>query len=72
MMSGAMKLSTRRSLFRSLSRTAGVFYLDQLLSGIDLDVQFVNVAREANKKLYVIMAMLAIGKVERLAEKIGL
>lgn len=47
MMSGTMKLSTRRSLFRSLSRTAGVFYLDQLLSGIDLDVQFVNVAREA-------------------------
>jgi Carboxylesterase family len=47
MMSGTMKLSTRRSLFRSLSRTAGVFYLDQLLSGIDLDVQFVNVARES-------------------------
>jgi hypothetical protein len=50
-----MKLSTRRSLFRSLSRTAGVFYLDQLLSGIDLDVQFVNVAREAglrSKNIY--------------------
>ena len=43
----AMKHSTRRSLFRSLARTAGVFYLDQLLSGLDLDVQFVNVAREA-------------------------
>ena len=55
MMSGTMKLSTRRSLFRSLSRTAGVFYLDQLLSGIDLDVQFVNVAREAglrSKNIY--------------------
>lgn len=42
-----MKRPTRRSLFRSLSRTAGVFFLDQLLDGIDLDVQFVNVAREA-------------------------
>ena len=50
-----MKLSTRRFLFRSLSRAAGVFYLDQLLSGIDLDVQFVNVAREAglrSKNIY--------------------
>jgi ornithine carbamoyltransferase len=30
------------------------------------------VAREANKKVYVIMAMLAVAKVGRLAEKIGL
>ena len=38
---------TRRSLIRSLSATASVFTLDQLLQGANLDVQFVNVAREA-------------------------
>ncbi len=32
----------------------------------------VNVAREANWKVYVIMAMLALGKVQKLGEKIGL
>ena len=31
----------------SVCRTAAVFTLDQLLSGVDADVQFVNVAREA-------------------------
>jgi len=37
----------RRGFVRSLSRTAAVFSLDQLLGGFALDVQFVNVAREA-------------------------
>ena len=32
---------------RSVCRTAAVFSLDQLLTGLDPDVQFVNVAREA-------------------------
>ena len=32
----------------------------------------VNVAREANKKVYVIMAMLAIAKVDKLDQKLGL
>ena len=31
----------------------------------------VNVAREANWKVYVIMAMLAVGKVEGLADRLG-
>jgi hypothetical protein len=37
----------RRFFLRSLSRTAAVFSFDQLVSGFQLDVQFVNVAREA-------------------------
>jgi len=37
----------RRAFVQSLSRAAAVFTLDQLLSGTSLDVQFVNVAREA-------------------------
>src|SRR5260370_30357047 len=37
----------RRKFFQSLSRAAAVFSLDQLLHGLSLDVQFVNVAREA-------------------------
>ena len=41
---------TRRKLIRSLSATATVFSLDQLLSGANLDVQFVNIAREAGLK----------------------
>jgi hypothetical protein len=38
---------SRRRFFRSISRAGLVFSLDQLLSGLDLPVQFVNVAREA-------------------------
>ena len=38
---------TRRSLIQSLSASATVFSLDQLLRGAALDVRFVNVAREA-------------------------
>lgn len=37
----------RRAFFRSICRSAAVFSFDQLLSGLELDVQFVNVAREA-------------------------
>lgn len=37
----------RRRFIQSLSRGAAVFAFDQLLSGLPLDVQFVNVAREA-------------------------
>src|SRR3982074_2083631 len=40
-------MATRRSFIRSISRTLGVFTLDQLLHGLPLGVQFVNVAREA-------------------------
>ncbi len=38
---------TRRRLLQSLSRTAGVFWFHDLAAGLGLDVQFVNVAREA-------------------------
>jgi len=38
---------SRRAFFQSMSRTAAIFSVDQLLSGLDLDIQFVNVAREA-------------------------
>ena len=38
---------SRRGLIRSLCATATVFTLDQLLTGQTLNVQFVNVAREA-------------------------
>lgn len=38
---------SRRTLIRSLCRTAAVFSFDQLLSGAPLGVQFKNVAREA-------------------------
>jgi enediyne biosynthesis protein E4 len=37
----------RRSFMRSLCRTAAVFSATQLLSGLDLGVQFVNVARDS-------------------------
>ena len=37
-----------------------------------MDLHKVNVAREAQKKVYIIMAMLAVAKVQGLAEKIGL
>jgi enediyne biosynthesis protein E4 len=37
----------RRAFLKSLCRTAGVYSLDQLLSGLNLGVQFVSVAREA-------------------------
>jgi enediyne biosynthesis protein E4 len=42
-----MSSSSRRALLRSLCRTAAVFSFDQLLTGLPLDVQFVNVARAA-------------------------
>src|SRR5579885_3378002 len=42
-----MSRLTRRGFVQSLSRTAAVFSLDQLLSGSTMDIQFVNVAREA-------------------------
>ena len=42
-----MSGSSRRALLRSLCRTAAVFSFDQLLTGLPLDVQFVNVARAA-------------------------
>lgn len=38
---------SRRSFIRSLSRTAAVFAFDQLVTGLPLGVQFINVAREA-------------------------
>ena len=44
-----MSLS-RRSLVRSLCKTAAVFSFDQLIQGQGLGVQFVNVAREAGLK----------------------
>jgi hypothetical protein len=40
-------MATRRSFIRSISRTLGVFTFDQLLHGLPLGVQFVNVARQA-------------------------
>jgi hypothetical protein len=42
-----MSAPARREFLRSLCRTAAVFSFDQLLSGLPLDVQFVNIAREA-------------------------
>src|SRR5262249_52013224 len=42
-----MPVPARRAFLRSLCRTAAVFSFDQLLTGLPLDVQFVNVAREA-------------------------
>ena len=42
-----MPKANRRTFIRSVCRTAAVFTLDQLLSGVNLGVQFVNVAREA-------------------------
>src|SRR5438105_3086411 len=42
-----MSRPTRRGFVRSISRAAAVFTFDQLLCGVDADVQFVNVAREA-------------------------
>ena len=42
-----MSKASRRTFVRSVCRTAAVFTLDQLLSGVDAGVQFVNVAREA-------------------------
>src|SRR5205085_7460992 len=42
-----MSRPTRRRFIRSISRAAAVFTFDQLLCGVDADVQFVNVAREA-------------------------
>src|SRR5689334_8520438 len=38
---------SRRAFIRSLARTAAVFAFDDLVSGLTLPVQFVNVAREA-------------------------
>src|SRR5262245_32058003 len=40
----------RRSFAASLCRTAAIFSFDQLISGQDIGVQFVNVAREAGLK----------------------
>jgi len=40
-------LGTRRDFIRSLCRTLPVFSFDQLVRGVPLGVQFVNVAREA-------------------------
>ena len=45
----AMRVS-RRSILRSLSRTAAVFSFDQLVNGQGVGVSFVNVAREAGLK----------------------
>ncbi len=42
-----MRGASRRTFVRSLCRAAAVFSFDQLLSGVDAGVQFVNVAREA-------------------------
>src|SRR6266436_4033067 len=42
-----MTRPNRRMFMQSLSRAAAVFSLDQLLSGVTLDIQFVNVACEA-------------------------
>jgi enediyne biosynthesis protein E4 len=41
------KVFSRRSLIKSVCASAFVFTLDQLLTGQSLDVQFVNIAREA-------------------------
>ena len=38
---------SRRAFVRSLCASLPVFSFDQLLAGVPLDVQFVNVAREA-------------------------
>ncbi len=40
----------RRTFIRSVSRTAAVFSLDQLLTGLPLGVQFINVAKQAGLK----------------------
>ncbi|MDQ6759103.1 MAG: CRTAC1 family protein [Acidobacteriota bacterium] len=42
-----MSGSSRRGFLASLCRTLGVFSFDQLLRGLPLGVQFINVAREA-------------------------
>jgi hypothetical protein len=42
-----MSRPDRRAFVRSLSRAAAVFTFDQLVGSVPLDVQFVNVAREA-------------------------
>src|SRR5260370_16727606 len=40
-------MASRRTFIRSVCRTAAIFNLDQLLSGVEAEVQFVSVAREA-------------------------
>ena len=42
-----MPASSRRNFIRSLCRTSAVFSASQILSGLDLGIQFVNVARES-------------------------
>ena len=42
-----MPANSRRNFLRSLCRTSAVFSAGQLLSGLDLGIQFVNVARES-------------------------
>ena len=42
-----MKTPPRRTFIKSLCRSAAVFSLDQLLSGVEAGVQFVNVAKES-------------------------
>jgi hypothetical protein len=42
-----MRGGSRRTFIQSLCRTAAVFTLEQLLSGLESDVKFVNIAREA-------------------------
>ena len=44
---------------------------DEVTHGV-MDLHRVNVAREAQWKVYVIMAMLAVGKVDGLGEKLGM
>lgn len=64
---------------RAMSRTRGgdALYMHCLPADIDAEVSAAvmerarfSVAREANKKLYVIMALLAVSKVRRLREKL--
>ncbi|MBI5547413.1 MAG: knotted carbamoyltransferase YgeW [Deltaproteobacteria bacterium] len=62
-----------------LTQDGNALYLHCLPADIGAEVSpgvmkkhVVNVAREANKKLYVIMAMLAVAKVQDLAKKLGL
>jgi knotted carbamoyltransferase YgeW len=62
-----------------LTKNASALYMHCLPADIGAEVapsvmekHVVNVAREANKKVYVIMAMLALAKVDNLASKLGL
>src|SRR5690242_13567491 len=55
-------MPSRRSFIRSVSRTMAVFSFDQLVRGLPLGVQFVNIAREAGLRAKTIFGSEAKNK----------